>query len=436
MSPAVTRVLSALDSHGCDPRKTKVGWEFRCPGHGDRKASGSLAEGEGGRALIQCFAGCATETVLNALGLDFSDLFEEAKPQQRREVCAYDYQDEHGRLLYQVLRYEPKAFVQRRPHPDGGWIWALSAGWYERRSGDWRRVKLKGPHKREEKPLTDCLWFEEQRRVLYRLAEVIETVRNGGLVYKCEGEKDSDAVNTADPDRAGAFIATTNPGGAGKWKPEYGEVLRGARVCIVADKDEAGRRDALEIRDRLRGIASSVEIREAATGKDAADHLAAGHTLEELRLVDSCKEATAASAIYQIVDLHGADVVPVKPKFRVKNFIRKVGLGLAWAQPGGYKTSLTLRMVHELLIPGRTQLLGHPDLGIVEAFGRVLMITTEENTGELRYVTDAVMRGLGNPTLAGQVYHLFAVAGGRPRVTLDDVPALLETRGPIDSVVL
>ena len=39
-----------------------------------------------------------------------------------RVVATYDYTDADGKLLYQVLRYEPKDFRQRRPDGNGGWI--------------------------------------------------------------------------------------------------------------------------------------------------------------------------------------------------------------------------------------------------------------------------------------------------------------------------
>src|SRR5262249_48951536 len=38
---------------------------------------------------------------------------------------AYDYRDENGNLLYQVVRMEPKEFRQRRPDGIGGWNWSL-----------------------------------------------------------------------------------------------------------------------------------------------------------------------------------------------------------------------------------------------------------------------------------------------------------------------
>src|SRR4051794_14313582 len=41
---------------------------------------------------------------------------------QPRIVAAYDYPDENGELLFQVVRLEPKDFRQRRPDGRGGWI--------------------------------------------------------------------------------------------------------------------------------------------------------------------------------------------------------------------------------------------------------------------------------------------------------------------------
>src|SRR5262245_13756883 len=40
-------------------------------------------------------------------------------------VATYDYVSETGDLLYQVVRYEPKTFRQRRPNGTDGWAWKL-----------------------------------------------------------------------------------------------------------------------------------------------------------------------------------------------------------------------------------------------------------------------------------------------------------------------
>jgi hypothetical protein len=73
MSP-LERVLEQLDALGAKPRPTKSGWQARCPAHEDRQPSLSLSEGEDGRVLVHCFAGCPPERILSALSLTFGDL--------------------------------------------------------------------------------------------------------------------------------------------------------------------------------------------------------------------------------------------------------------------------------------------------------------------------------------------------------------------------
>src|ERR1700694_2263203 len=44
----------------------------------------------------------------------------------RRISAEYNYRAATGELLYQVVRYTPKAFSQRRPDGQGGWAWSLN----------------------------------------------------------------------------------------------------------------------------------------------------------------------------------------------------------------------------------------------------------------------------------------------------------------------
>jgi 5S rRNA maturation endonuclease (ribonuclease M5) len=118
------------------------------------------------------------------------------------------------------------------------------------------------------------------RRVLYRLPRVIEAVQRGETVWVAEGEKDVHAL-----EEAGA-VATCNPMGAGKWRPEYADVLDGASVIVVADRDEAGRKHGAKVAASLDHKALVVTMVEAAEGKDAADHLAAGLGLDDFRPVE------------------------------------------------------------------------------------------------------------------------------------------------------
>jgi hypothetical protein len=50
-------------------------WTARCPAHADKGPSLAVREGEDGRVLLHCFAGCETASVLGAVGMDMTDLF-------------------------------------------------------------------------------------------------------------------------------------------------------------------------------------------------------------------------------------------------------------------------------------------------------------------------------------------------------------------------
>ena len=58
-------------------------WMACCPAHADKNPSLSVREEPDGRVLIQCFAGCATEDVLGAVGLEWKDIMPEKPLYQR-----------------------------------------------------------------------------------------------------------------------------------------------------------------------------------------------------------------------------------------------------------------------------------------------------------------------------------------------------------------
>ena len=56
-------------------KKSSQGWSARCPAHEDKANSLSVGEGNDGRVLINCFAGCKTEVIVGKIGLGMRDLF-------------------------------------------------------------------------------------------------------------------------------------------------------------------------------------------------------------------------------------------------------------------------------------------------------------------------------------------------------------------------
>ena len=158
-------------------------------------------------------------------------------------VCAYDYTDAEGKLLYQVVRYrDPKQFSQRRPDSNGDWNWGLGG------------VSV----------------------VPYNLPTLVKVP----FVFIVEGEKDADSLAKA------GLPATTNNGGAENFKAEIVPYFEGKSIAILPDNDERGRAHAAKVAALLYGKAKSIKIVELpglAEKGDVSDFLEAGGTVAELR---------------------------------------------------------------------------------------------------------------------------------------------------------
>lgn len=242
-SEPVVRLLDKLDGI----RRSGAGWMARCPAHDDQTASLAVANGDDGRCLAHCHAGCSLEAVLAAVQLAPADLFAQPRPEtlpraRRRIVATYDYADAAGGLAYQVVRYAPKDFRQRRPDGDG-WTWSLNG----------------------------------VERVPYRLPELLAAPADT-TVYIPEGERDVDALIAA------GAVATCNAGGAGKWPATFAPHLAGRRVVILPDNDEPGRVHAEQVRVSLGEVATVhvLELPGLPDKGDVSDWLEAGGSVEQL----------------------------------------------------------------------------------------------------------------------------------------------------------
>ena len=159
----------------------KPNGHVHCPAHEDTTPSLAVTE-KAGKILFKCFGGCSQDRVTSALkarGLWPSPSSDRPQAQKPQIVATYDYLDAAGKLVYQVVRREPKDFRQRRPDPQhpGKWIWNMDG----------------------------------VDRVPYRLPELLEAE----VAAVVEGEKDCDRLRTL------GLTATCNSGGAGKWRKEY-----------------------------------------------------------------------------------------------------------------------------------------------------------------------------------------------------------------------
>lgn len=175
---------------------------------------------------------------------------------KREIVATYDYENDEGELVFQVCRWEPKTFTQRRPFGDEKdvWINGLKADEYMRKGPgkNWARFnedryKEWGCTERREFPaLTDL--------PLYRVPDLNEAIAEERPIFLVEGEKDANNLWKM------SFPATTVAGGSQKWADNHSELLRGADVVIIPDNDAAGWQHMQLVGSNLKDVARSVQF--------------------------------------------------------------------------------------------------------------------------------------------------------------------------------
>lgn len=79
-------------------------WKARCPAHDDRSPSLSIREGDDGRVLVYCHAGCSLSSILTVLKLGKRDLFSGPLPSPERLAAM-----EAGRIAAEQQRRATRA---------------------------------------------------------------------------------------------------------------------------------------------------------------------------------------------------------------------------------------------------------------------------------------------------------------------------------------
>jgi hypothetical protein len=250
----------------------------------------------------------------------------------KREIAdTYQYVDKEGKLLFEAVRFNPKGFSQRRPDGSGGWHWNLNG----------------------------------VERTLYRLPAVLQQAQTGGVLYICEGEKDVHALESV------GAVATCNPGGAGKWRNAYNELVSGAAIVIVADNDPVGLGHARDVATSL-GISHDSIVRPA-EGKDAHDHIAAGLTTDHFVVLEEPEPVLTFTPISAFAAVDEPSSAPLAIDEEGGSIIPSDGFVLIYGDGGAGKTTLSLDLVCHLAA-GKTW------LGLIEP-KRPLRVALIENEG-------------------------------------------------------
>jgi len=299
----IRRVLDRLADSGL--HETGSGWSARCPAHDDSKASLSIAEGEAGRVLLQCHAGCDHKAIVSALGLEEADLFD--RDDQRRPAAKAGKAKKAGKA-YETAKAAVAAYQRTLGKPTAvyeyevaGEVVGLVVRWsrpdgtkeirpVSRHANGWRLEHMPTP------------------RPLYQLSRLSAAASD--RVYVVEGEKCEEAASGL------GLLATTSPSGgnaAGKadWSP-----LAGRDVVILPDADKAGRQYADEVAEILLGLDPPAVVRivdlapHYGDGSDVADMIR-----EELSGVsDPELREEATKFLRGVIEKQVAATEPLQPK--------------------------------------------------------------------------------------------------------------------------
>lgn len=283
----LAEVESGLEVLGCEPRRSPSSESISiyacCPLHDDRDPSLSVAEGAHGSILAMChrcdldgnrpawLAAFFTKLrTLNTATLASVQAQTLSRPPARRyqrirPVCAYIYLGWDRRPVARLLRRETvdengdlgRSLIWQRPLPflDG----SDSYSWIPGLDGVERPIRL---------------WLGGQ------VSAQIEREGTDSVVWLTEGESDAVALNLA------GYPATCAPGGAGGFRREHAEALKGAgSVIVIADHDAAGLPDGLH-RAKLVGEVLGADrvrlVRPPTPGTDVRDLLDGGGAVDDL----------------------------------------------------------------------------------------------------------------------------------------------------------
>lgn len=299
---AVEKVLTALRDAGLEPRPAGAGWSCRCPAHDDKAPSLSISEGNDGRALAHCHAGCTPDSVLAAIGMKAADLFPprdsappkpaaRSKPTQTfptadaavaalsrtlgMPTTTWMYRDAAGDEVGAVVRWDTQAGKVIRP------VSRTAAGW--------------------------IIGAMPEPRPVYNL-DHLAAADPETVVYIVEGEKCADAATAC------GLLAVTSAGGAkaaGKtdWTP-----LAGYKVVVLPDHDVAGDGYAKDV-SRLALAAGALSVKIARLANLWPDMPVGGDIADYLDHRDSADAETIRAEIEAMADAAEpiADAAPNAP---------------------------------------------------------------------------------------------------------------------------
>ena len=224
--------------------------------------------------------------------------------------------------------------------------------------------------------------FLVRRRVDARLAaggRALSASRAAGSGRRYHGADLRGRKGYRDRGARHGFIATTNPGGAGKWRPELTPYFQGKqRVCIVEDNDTAGAKHTAMVLKALRGVVPTIGVMrfpELPPGGDLSDYFERGNSKAglQIRIEEALK--TGVARPYVVTHLH--EYVPEALDWIWEGHLPVGALELLTGAPGIGKSLLQCDLI-AILTTGRNWPDGKPG----PTPGRVVILTAEDRVSD------------------------------------------------------
>ncbi|MEV6306469.1 AAA family ATPase [Actinoplanes sp. NPDC051861] len=319
---AYERVIRKLREHGCKVvEKGGQRTDATCPAHEDHAPSLSVT-GIQGQCLVHCHTGCDYRDVLATLELTPADLYDERS-------ATYRYDD--GRTVKRFYDERgKKRFAQTGAGPTS---------------------------------------------TLYHLAQ-LEAAGPDRYVFLVEGEKDVHAIEAA------GGIATTAPQGAQSFGKADVTPLSGRLVVCVVDRDERGDDWAAQVAAKLEGVAKAYRFVRAATGKDAADHIAAGHDLNAFEAYEPPVDDVVDEPPSRLERMTEQKLLELRAVEQAREILDQERHARSWSPPASYGT-----LTEELAIPAPE--VSYRFKGILGAGHNALLIATRK-AGKTTLINHAV----------------------------------------------
>ena len=220
----ITELLDGLKQ----VKGTNGQYTAKCPAHDDHRNSLSVTEGEDGRILLHCHAGCTPETILAAMHLDMKDLY----PSKEERNAAKTGRSEKGSVTEEYVYYDSDSTPILKK---------LRLQFHDRKEFRWQHFD-------------GCRWRYGRNGIdppLYNQ----NAMANDGQIFVVEGEKDVLTMK-----RMGLTAVSLADGASSRWREEYGPLFHGKEVFILPDNDAPGWKYASMLAENIYRFTDHIKI--------------------------------------------------------------------------------------------------------------------------------------------------------------------------------